>query len=472
MYYAQLRSKPRIPMTSTSLIRSLILGSVFALLWAPAHAQQPKTIALAGGMLINGQNLAPVHNAVVLIQGDKIVQVGPAARVKIPPGATIIDTTGQTMLPGLIDAHVHLILNGWGDEGGFFEWLKSHPEYPLDKVMELSAYQLLMSGVTSSIDVGGPAKESIDLRDRINKGEVAGTRLIVSGPMIARNKYRGFPDDASIAITSSQQGADEVTKLAKQGVDIIKAHSGLTREDYAAIVKAAHAAGIKVHAHLYDEPALRNAFETGVDVLQHVGSAGGPTYSPDLVKAIAVAGRPVVPTVAHRAYLYPQTVDFPESLQDPELKSLFPPGMWAGLQDSLKEWRNLGYFRSIVSEMEYRDPLTKQWIDSGAVMGMGTDNGTPMNFHTDALWREMKAFVDLGRPALQVIGDATRINAINIMGRTDLGTIEVGKIADIIVVPDNPLYDNLTDLGHVQVVIKAGVVYKENGKPKFPLPLK
>jgi imidazolonepropionase-like amidohydrolase len=460
-------------MASNYLFRWLAFGGVFALLCAPAHAQQPKTLALVGGMLINGQNLAPVHNAVVLIQGDKIVQVGPAARVKVPPDATIIDTTGQTMLPGLIDAHVHLILNGWGDEGGFFEWLKPRQaEYPIEKVMAISAYQLLMSGVTSSIDVGGPAKESVDLRERINRGEVAGTRIIVSGPMIARNKYRGFPDDASIAITSSEQGAEEVNKLAKQGVDIIKAHSGLTREDYMAIVKAAHANGIKVHAHLYDEPALRDAFESGVDILQHVGSAGGPTYSPDLVKAIAVSGRPVVPTVAHRAYLYPQTIDFPESLKDPELKSMFPPDMWEGLQDSLKEWRNLGYFRNIVTEMEYRDPLTKQWIDSGAVMGMGTDNGTPMNFHTDALWREMKAFVDLGRPALQVIGDATRINAQLIMGRKDLGTIEVGKIADIIVVPDNPLYDNLTDLGHVQVVIKSGVVYKENGKPKFPIPTK
>jgi len=91
----------------------LVLGGVLALLCAPAYAQPHKTIALVGGKLINGQNVAPIHNAVVLIQGDKIVQVGPAMRVKVPPGATIIDTTGQTMLPGLIDAHIHLILNGW-----------------------------------------------------------------------------------------------------------------------------------------------------------------------------------------------------------------------------------------------------------------------------------------------------------------------------------------------------------------------
>src|ERR1700722_1792977 len=123
-------------MASNYLFRWLAFGGVFALLCAPAHAQQPKTLALVGGMLINGQNLAPVHNAVVLIQGDKIVQGGPAARVKVPPDATIIDTTGQTMLPGLIDAHVHLILNGWGGEGGIFQWYKTrHAEFLMEKGM-------------------------------------------------------------------------------------------------------------------------------------------------------------------------------------------------------------------------------------------------------------------------------------------------------------------------------------------------
>jgi imidazolonepropionase-like amidohydrolase len=119
--------------------------------------------------------------------------------------------------------------------------------------------------------------------------------------------------------------------------------------------------------------------------------------------------------------------------------------------------------------MSYRGPLTKQWIQSGAVIGMGTDNGTPLNFHTDALWRELKAFADEGMPPLQAIGDATRVNA-GIMGKKDLGTIEPGKLADIIVVPDDPLYDNLTDLGHVLDVIKGGVIYKRDGKPTVDMP--
>ncbi|HUA83906.1 MAG TPA: amidohydrolase family protein [Bryobacteraceae bacterium] len=452
-----------------SRFRWLILGGV--LLCTPAYAQEGKATALVGGMLISGLDVPPLHNAAIVIQGERIVQVGPAAAVRIPPGATLIDTSGQTMLPGLIDTHVHLILVGYGDEGGWFEWLKPRQaEYPLEKVMAISAYQLLMSGVTSAVDLGGPAKESISVRNRINNGEIPGSRMQVSGPMFTRIRYSGFPDDASMMVTSPDQAAQEVERLAQQGVDVIKAHAGLTREDYFAIVNAAHAHGLKVHAHVYDEKDVRNAFESGVDVLQHVGSGGVPTYSPDLVKAIAASGRPVVPTVAHRSWIYPDTLDFPESLQDPELKGLFPPDMWEGVQESLKNWPSLDYFTSIARQIGYRDALTKQWIKSGAVMGMGTDNGTPLNFHTDALWREMKAIADEGVPPLQVIADATRVNA-RIMSKTrDLGTIEPGKIADIIVVPDNPIFDDLTDLGHVQVVIKGGVIYKENGKPKFGIP--
>jgi imidazolonepropionase-like amidohydrolase len=119
--------------------------------------------------------------------------------------------------------------------------------------------------------------------------------------------------------------------------------------------------------------------------------------------------------------------------------------------------------------MRYREPQVKQWIESGAVMGVGTDSGTPMNFNNDGLIREMKILADEGVPPLEVISDATRVNA-RIMSKRDLGTIEPGKLADIIVVPGDPIYSDLTDLAYVQDVIKGGVIYKENGKPTMPMP--
>jgi imidazolonepropionase-like amidohydrolase len=112
--------------------------------------------------------------------------------------------------------------------------------------------------------------------------------------------------------------------------------------------------------------------------------------------------------------------------------------------------------------MLFRERGVKQFIESGAVMGMGTDSGTPMNFHSEALWREIKVHVDMGMTPMRAIQAATRINA-QIINRRDLGSIEPGKIADIIVVNGNPLFD-ITALSHVEIVMKDGRIYK--GEPQ------
>jgi imidazolonepropionase-like amidohydrolase len=215
---------------------------------------------------------------------------------------------------------------------------------------------------------------------------------------------------------------------------------------------------------------VRNALETGVDVLTHAGSAGtAPPYSAELIRDIANAGRPVVVTAAHRSWVYPDTAAFPERLQDPELKRLFPADVYAEIQDSLKNWPALPYFARTDREMLYRERGVKQFIESGAVMGMGTDSGTPMNFHGEALWREIKVHVDMGMTPQRAIAAATRVNA-QIIGRgADLGTIEPGKLADVIVVDGNPLFD-IVALSHVEIVVKDGTLFKganlADGKPR------
>jgi hypothetical protein len=211
---------------------------------------------------------------------------------------------------------------------------------------------------------------------------------------------------------------------------------------------------------VYAEQDVRNALEMGIDVLTHAGSAGtAPPYSPQLITDIVNAGRPVVITAAHRAWVYPDTVAFPERLQDPQLKKDFPPAIYTEIQRSLGNWRALGYFQRTDREMVFRERGVKQFTESGTVLGMGTDSGTPMNFHTEALWREAKVHVDMGLSPIKVITALTRTGAA-ILGKTrDLGTIEPGKFADIIVVNGNPLYD-ITALSHVETVVKGGVVLK------------
>ena len=173
-------------------------------------------------------------------------------------------------------------------------------------------------------------------------------------------------------------------------------------------------------------------------------------------------------SAAHRAWIYEDTAAFPERLQDPGLKQAFGSEIYAEVQTSLTSWWSLGYFQRTDREMLFRERGVKQFIESGAVMGMGTDSGTPMNFHSEALWREIKVHVDMGMSPSRALAAATRVNAQAIGKGRELGSIEPGKIADIIVVNGNPLFD-ITALSQVEVVVKDGVVYK-GGAPAAARP--
>ncbi len=436
----------------------VLLLALLPMISGGALAQTNK-LALVGGMLLDGYEVPPLHHAAVLIEGERIVRVGRAAEVAIPADYEVVDTSGRTMLPGLIDLHAHLVILGHGSYAEWFPWVEERGrDETVDEVMAISAKQLLMAGVTTAMDLGGPLRGSLNVRDLVNAGEIPGPRLWMSGPWLAR-RVGVFPPDYQIEVTSPEGAAQSAEELARAGVDVIKAHAGLTLEDYRAIVEVAHRHGLKVHAHVYAPDDVRNAFEGGVDVLTHAGSAGTPPYPPELLRDIVVRGTPVVITGAHRVWVFPATVAFPERLQDPQLKADFPPDIHDEVQRSLENFHTLRYFRTTPRQMFFGDASLGQFITAGAVMGMGTDSGTPMNFHTEAMWREIKAHVDLGMSPQRAISASTRINA-RILGRSDdLGTIEAGKLADIIVVRGDPLF-NIMALADVETVVKGGQVFK------------
>ena len=432
---------------------------------APSTAQAPKRIALVGGQLLTGYEVPPIHHAVVLVEGDKIVAAGPAAAIKIPTDAVVVDTSGRTMMPGLIEAHAHLITLGHGNYATWFPWINAHGgEQKLLQVMEAAAKELLWAGVTTAVDLGAPLQPSVTIRDRINRGQIPGPHMLISGPWIARLSPEAAKGAMQVGfgglnIASSDQAAAETERLALAGVDAIKAHAGLTLDDYKAIVRVAHQHRIRVHAHVYAEADVRHALESDVDVLQHAGSAGtAPPYSAEMIRDIVNAGRPVVVTAAHRSWVFPDTVAFPERLQDPQLRADFGPEIYAEVQRSFENFQGLSYMSRVDREVSFRERGLGQFIESGAILGMGTDSGTPLNFHTEALWREIKAHVDLGMSPRRAIMAATRINA-RILGRNDLGTLEAGKLADLIVVNGDPLFD-IQALGRVEIVVKGGVIFK------------
>lgn len=410
-------------------------------------------MALVGGMLLDGYETAPIHHAAVVIEGNRIVAVGPASEIEIPAGAEVINTEGMTMLPGLVDLHVHLMILGHGEYSEWWPILDKARE----EMMAISARQLLMAGVTTAVDLGAPL-EILNVRDGIDEGRLPGPRMLVSGPWITR-AGRQWPDWFQRRISSPEEAAAQTDDLIDAGVDVIKIWAGMTEDDMRAVVEAAHRRGIEVHTHLYAPEDMWAAIRAGTDVIQHAGSGGNPPYGDDLIAEVAHRGIPVVQTIAHRIWVYPATLEFPERLQDRRLKEDLPPDLYREFQRSFEDFHRNSYFRTTPRQIRNSEVAARQFIEGGAVIGMGTDSGSPMNFHTEAAWREISALVDSGMTPLAAISASTKTGA-EVIGRgRDLGTIEPGKLADIIVVEGNPLFD-INVLGYVRMVVKDGVRYK------------
>jgi len=148
------------------------------------------TIAIVGGFLIDGFGGPPLENAVVLIEGERIVAVGAEGEIDIPQGASIVDAEGLTVMPGLIDTHVHLDILGHGDYPTWHEMAR----VDYGEVMAVSAAQLLRHGITTARDAGGEIEASLRTKKRIESGEIPGPRLVISGGWI-----QNWPDDRARA---------------------------------------------------------------------------------------------------------------------------------------------------------------------------------------------------------------------------------------------------------------------------------
>ena len=162
------------------LVRALLFFTL-----ASAHAH---SLALVGGRLIDGFGGHPLANSVIIIDNERITAVGTVGALQVPADAEVISTEGMDVLPGLWDCHVHTMILGHSD---YAYWDKTYPLRLGGEIMPAAARQLLMAGVTSARDLGGPLKESISVRDRINRGEIPGPTLYVAGPFIQHEPYPG-----------------------------------------------------------------------------------------------------------------------------------------------------------------------------------------------------------------------------------------------------------------------------------------
>lgn len=448
----------------TKHILSLLAATLLA--YSAVGAQSSGSIALVGGRLIDGFGGTPLDHSVILIEGDRIKAVGTLDSLAVPPGATVISTAGMTLLPGLWDAHVHTYLLGHAD---YTHWDKTYGSSPrlAKEIMPASAHQLLMAGVTSARDLGGPLEASISVRDRINHGEIPGPTLYVSGPFIQHAPYPGT-ENFRWGINGVEDARKKVKKLADAGVNIIKLiDQDLMQEDEVkAVVEEAHAHHLPVVAHAHRPEEIRRGLKYNVDCFEHTGLATAPGYPDDVLRLIAErAARgnmgPLfwTPTISV-LYNYEYLRDNAMQLDDPAWQLDVPADIIADIKGSFRRPGQLSYFQLVPLRHPTLENKFHQLQHSGVVLLIGTDSGVPMNFHSTSTWQEMDTWVNhLGVDPMNTIRAATYWPAVQMKVEQDYGSVSEGKYADIIAVNGDVLR-HIDLLQHVDLVIKHGVRYK------------
>jgi len=439
-----------------------------ALTFASAAAQNK--MALVGGRLIDGFGHAPIANSVILIEDDRIKEVGVVGKLPVPSDYNVISTEGMDVLPGLWESHAHLFINGHAD---YPHWQATYPDRFADEIMPASAAQLLLAGVTSARDLGAPLDASASVKRRVNAGEIPGPNLYMSGPFLQADVddwERGY----RWAVRNASEARARVRQLHNAGMDIVKLvdQDKMPLSAAQAIVNEAHKLGMKVVAHSHRPDEIRVGLVIGVDNFEHTGLTTAPEYPADIMEALKertatgrIAGGPLfwTPTV-EGLWNFDRTVANPEKLDSDCWRRGLKEDTIADIAASIANPGQLGYTRLT----PLRKPTLKRKIaqlrEAGVVFLVGTDSGIPMKFHCQSTWNEMDMLVRImGMDPMSVIRAAVYWPAVMMGLEADFGTISAGKKADVIAVKGDVLeYINL--LQNVDLVVKNGVIYKQNGR--------
>jgi len=450
--------------------RSVTLLTLFIVLFLSASLAAAEKKALVGGTLINGLGSTPIQDSVILINGGTIEKVGTVDTLPVPAGYEVISTEAMSVLPGLWDMHVHLMINGHSD---YDHWDRAYPDRFAGEIMPASAVQLLLAGITSARDLGAPLDDSIEVRDRINRGEIPGPRMFMSGPFI---QHKAYPGNEAFrwGVNGPRDGREKVNRLADAGVDIIKMidQDEMTYEEAEAVVDQAHKRGLKVVGHSHRPEEIRRGLAIGIDNFEHTGLAAAPEYPEDVMTLLKertatgrVRGGPLywTPTV-EGLWNYDYTRDNPEALDTNCWHRGLEADTIADISQSIAQPSELLYYQLTPKRKPTLKRKIQQLRDAGVVMLIGTDSGIPMKFHCQSTWHELDVWVNvMDIPPMEAIQAATYWPSKFMGVEEQWGTIVAGRHADIIAVKGDVLrYINL--LQNVDFVMKAGVVYKQDGR--------
>lgn len=434
------------------VVAFVLLAAVFGVAQPKSDPPKPapKIVYIKAGRLFDATGDSVRQNMVIVVQDDRIQTVSTAAAMVIPAGATVIDLSKATVLPGLIDCHTHL-----GARADRYDEIYNFKDTPFQSAFAgvLNARTTLLAGFTSVRDVGSLPFLAVDLRNSISEGFIPGPRIVASGPGISITGGHGdlnnfspqtrvtmFPEERDFAIAD---GADQVRHVVrsqvKYGVDVIKimATGGVlskgdspgapqfTLEELKIAADEAHMAGRKIAAHAHGTQGIKNAILAGIDSIEHAS-----LIDEEGIRLAKERGVYLVMDIYNDDYLLGKAIEF-------------------GLpKENVEKEKMVGRLQ--------RENFEKA-VKGGAKMAFGTDAGVYP--HGDNA-RQFFYMVKFGLTPAQAIRAATW-NAADLIGRLkDVGTIEAGKYADIIAVAGDPLQD-VRAMENVGFVMKGGVVYKD-----------
>jgi imidazolonepropionase-like amidohydrolase len=437
--------------------------------WAEQAPGPTTSIVIRAGRLLNGTTAAPVENAVIVVVGDRIEAVGPAASVSLPPNAQTIDLSGETVLPGLINGHDHPTIRAFAGrelarEGrnSLLQQLEEMAE-PLVMQAARGVRNLradLLGGVTSEYVVGEVEFNDVYLKKMVDTGVIPGPRIYPSGPwLIATAGYDPIPATntpwgiRSFIRTSVERGAHHIKILVSRsmisgpsfGRSFGEGATNFTKEEIEAAVDEAHRLGVKVTAHAGDPASIKLALEAGADSIQHASS-----LTADVLALFQKRGAGIVNTYVTGLQSYFTPKDF--AYLDTQAKSAED---WISYGRGLLERTIAANPRSGAGGRTMRDRLTERYAelkaakDRGIPIAVGTDNMQAL------LHLEIEHLVAAGFTPLEAISAATGTGARALGIGDEVGTLEKGKYADIIAVRGRP-DENIRDLAKVTFVMVGG----------------
>jgi imidazolonepropionase-like amidohydrolase len=361
------------------------------------------TIVLSNGVLIDGTGSAPIPEAVIIIEAQMIKEVGAGSGVEIPAGVEKIDLQGSYIIPGMMNTHVH---NGY-DESNLREWAQH--------------------GVTTVRDLGSAGDSPATVYSRRDKrnSDARNARLVAAGPLVTTvGGYGSYP------VSSPTDAAEKTSRLIDLGADIIKIGIEdnlqgrqwplLPMAEIEAIVDTAHGRGIPVSAHISRSKHLEMAVQAGVDDVAHMVI----DYLPDVL------------------------------MHEMILKDMY----WV---PTLELWEGVSEYHSLDWITTAKNNL-RRFVEAGGKAAIGTDyDGYVTEFQSGLPLLEMELMQEAGMTPMQIIMAGTKHAAHVCNLEEELGTIEEGKIADLVIMPNNPLED-LQALSNIEMVIHNGVVVRDN----------